>query len=192
MPRPLELHNRREFCKRITSVAAISSGVATLFPACSGNPTSSIPGSPLPTVAGASRAVPWPSRSPANSPLAATGGMALVTSTAGNFLVTRTGPATFIALTANCTHQACVVSGSTGSSFCMSVPRIGIRYVGPGRRRPRRRAAQSIPDAVCQQHPDHHLNPRVSCNCIRVAHSGVSMAKRAGDYKPDAGGSRIV
>jgi Rieske Fe-S protein len=57
MPRPLELHNRREFCKRITSVAAISSGVA-LFPACGG-----------------------------------------------------------IALTANCTHQACVVSASTGSSF---------------------------------------------------------------------------
>jgi len=43
--------------------------------------------------------------------------MALITSTAGNFLVTRTGPTTFIALTADCTHQACVVSDSTGSSF---------------------------------------------------------------------------
>jgi len=116
MPRPLELHNRREFCKRITSVAAISSGVA-LFPACGGNPTSSIPGSPLPTVAGSVTGGAVAVTISANSPLAATGGMALVTSTAGDFLVTRTGPTTFIALTANCTHQACVVSASTGSSF---------------------------------------------------------------------------
>ena len=50
-------------------------------------------------------------------PLATSGGMALVSSTAGQFLVTRTGASTFVALTAQCTHEACVVSLGTGSSF---------------------------------------------------------------------------
>jgi cytochrome b6-f complex iron-sulfur subunit len=45
------------------------------------------------------------------------GGMALVSSTAGQFLVTRTGASTFVALTAQCTHEACVVSLGTGGSF---------------------------------------------------------------------------
>ena len=51
------------------------------------------------------------------SPLAPTGGMALVTSTSGDFLVTRTGATTFVALTAECTHQACIVSLGTQNSF---------------------------------------------------------------------------
>jgi cytochrome b6-f complex iron-sulfur subunit len=53
----------------------------------------------------------------ATSPLSATGGMALVMSNVGSFLVTRTGANTFLALTAQCTHQACVVSSSTGQTF---------------------------------------------------------------------------
>jgi len=52
----------------------------------------------------------------ATSPLGSAGGMALIASNAGNFLVTRTGT-TFTALTAQCTHEACVVSSSTGQSF---------------------------------------------------------------------------
>jgi Rieske Fe-S protein len=51
------------------------------------------------------------------SPLAATGGMALVTSNAGDFLVTRTSATTFVALTAQCTHQACVVSDATSTTY---------------------------------------------------------------------------
>jgi len=43
--------------------------------------------------------------------------MALVTSTAGTFLVARTGATSFLALTAQCTHQACVVSNATSSSY---------------------------------------------------------------------------
>jgi cytochrome b6-f complex iron-sulfur subunit len=117
MQRRLEFHNRREFCKRIASVAALSGGFVTCLPACSGSPTGSIPGSPLPTVNGNVNGGAVAVTIGASSPLASTGGMALVTSTAGNFLVTRTGPTTFVALTAECTHQACVVSGSTGQAF---------------------------------------------------------------------------
>ena len=43
--------------------------------------------------------------------------MALVTSNGGDFLVTRTSATTFVALTAECTHQACVVSGATSNTF---------------------------------------------------------------------------
>lgn len=53
----------------------------------------------------------------ANSPLASSGGMALVTSPVGIFLVTRTSATAFIAVTAQCTHQACVVSNATSSSY---------------------------------------------------------------------------
>lgn len=65
------------------------------------------------------------------SPLASTGAMALVTSNSGDFLVTRTGTATFIALTAECTHQACVVSLGTPSSFVC--PCHGSEYDTSGR-----------------------------------------------------------
>lgn len=53
----------------------------------------------------------------ANSPLASPGGMALVTSAAGYFLVTRTSATSFLAVTAQCTHEACVVSNTTGTSY---------------------------------------------------------------------------
>ena len=66
----------------------------------------------------------------ASSPLATTGGMALVTSSVGNFLVPRTGTDTFIALTEQCTHEACVVSNSTGQSFVC--PGHGSEFDGPG------------------------------------------------------------
>jgi cytochrome b6-f complex iron-sulfur subunit len=76
----------------------------------------SISGSPLPTVSGtvSNGAV---TVNVATGPLATSGAMALVDSPAGQFLVTRTGASTFVAVTAECTHQACVVSLSSGTSF---------------------------------------------------------------------------
>jgi cytochrome b6-f complex iron-sulfur subunit len=116
MSRPVDIPNRREFCKRFASAAACTGGMA-LLTGCGGNPASSIPGTPLSTLTGAvSNGVVTVSIA-ANSPLSATGGMALVTSTAGSFLVTRTGPTSFIAVTAQCTHEACVVSSATSSSY---------------------------------------------------------------------------
>jgi hypothetical protein len=47
MHRRLEVHNPREFCKRIASIAALSGGFATVFSACNGNPTGSIPASAI-------------------------------------------------------------------------------------------------------------------------------------------------
>ncbi len=117
-------HGRRVFCKRIVTAAAYTGGLAAILPGCGGgNPASTIPGSPLPTVTGtvvrdANNNVTSVSVAVGTgSPLDATGGMALVTSGAGNFLATRTGAATFVVVTANCTHQDCAVSNSTGQTY---------------------------------------------------------------------------
>jgi Rieske Fe-S protein len=47
----------------------------------------------------------------AASPLASTGSAALVQSSAGNFLVSRTAQDAFTALTAICTHEGCTITG---------------------------------------------------------------------------------
>ena len=52
-----------------------------------------------------------------SSPLASTGGAALVQSSAGNFLVARTAPDTFTALTAVCTHEGCTITGYESSTY---------------------------------------------------------------------------
>jgi cytochrome b6-f complex iron-sulfur subunit len=114
MPRRLDLQDRREFCKRLASAAACTGGLA-LLPGCSGS--NSIPGSPLATMTGAITNSKLTLNIAAGSPLASQGGMALVTSPAGIFLVTRTSATAFLAVTAQCTHQACVVSNGTGTSY---------------------------------------------------------------------------
>jgi cytochrome b6-f complex iron-sulfur subunit len=108
---------RRAFCKRIVSVAACTGGLAAILPGCGSNPASSIPGQPLPTVSGTSANGAVSVAISAASPLNTTGGMALVTSSAGEFLVARTGQTTFAAVTAQCTHEACVVSSFTGQTY---------------------------------------------------------------------------
>lgn len=108
---------RRAFCRRIVSVAAYTGGFAAILPGCGGNPASSIPGQPLPTVSGTFANGAVSVAIATGSPLNTTGGMALVTSSAGDFLVARTGATTFVVVTAQCTHQACLVSSSTGQTY---------------------------------------------------------------------------
>jgi Rieske Fe-S protein len=115
--RDLDIQDRRTFCKRVVSVAAIGGGLPAVFAGCSSNAANSIPGQALPTVTGtvANGVVTVPIGS--GSPLAATGGMALINSPAGNFLATRTGASSFIVLTAICTHQTCVISNVSGQTY---------------------------------------------------------------------------
>jgi cytochrome b6-f complex iron-sulfur subunit len=51
------------------------------------------------------------------SPLAAVGSAAIVRSTSGDFLVSRSGTDTFVALTAICTHEACTITGFRASTY---------------------------------------------------------------------------
>lgn len=111
-------HGRRVFCKRIVTAAAYTGGLAVILPGCGGgNPTAANLGQPLPTTTGTVANGAVSVAVGTGSPLNATGGMALITSSAGNFLATRTGAATFVVVTANCTHQDCAVSNFTGQAY---------------------------------------------------------------------------
>ena len=66
----------------------------------------------------------------AGSPLDNVGGAALVESTAGVFLVSRTGAATFMALDAVCSHESCTVTGADGNVYVC--PCHGSRYSRTG------------------------------------------------------------
>ena len=56
----------------------------------------------------------------ASGSLANVGGAARVESTAGSFLVTRTGQDTFTVVTAICTHETCTITGLSGATYVCS------------------------------------------------------------------------
>jgi len=110
--------NRRGFCINACQVASLIA-LGTIFEDCGGSP-SSPSGDSAPaltkvngTVANNAVTVTVDT----NSPLASTGGAALVQSNAGSFLVARVSQDTFNAMTAICTHEACTIDGFTNSVF---------------------------------------------------------------------------
>jgi Rieske Fe-S protein len=121
--------SRRRFCAEACQAASCAT-LATLFSACgegSSSPTSPGGGmaSALPVLAGrfaASRV----QVTVAGSALAGAGGAALVESTAGVFLLSRTNETTFSAVEAVCTHEGCTVSGADGATYVC--PCHGSRY----------------------------------------------------------------
>ena len=117
--------SRRQFCTGACQ-AASGAALATLFSACGGSPTSpSGPASMLGVVAGQysnSRV----QVTIAGSALASIGGAALVESTAGVFLVARTGESAFSAVDAVCTHEGCTITGADGDAYVC--PCHGSRY----------------------------------------------------------------
>jgi Rieske Fe-S protein len=68
--------------------------------------------------------------SPAGSALADVGGAALVESTAGVFLISRTSASTFSAIDAVCTHEGCTITGADGATYVC--PCHGSRYSRSG------------------------------------------------------------
>jgi Rieske Fe-S protein len=66
----------------------------------------------------------------AGSALNDVGGAALVESTAGVFLVSRTDASTFTAIDAVCTHESCTITGSDGNVYVC--PCHGSRYSRSG------------------------------------------------------------
>jgi len=64
------------------------------------------------------------------TPLANVGGAARVESTAGLFLVSRTGDAAFTVIDGVCTHEGCTISGATSSEYVC--PCHGSRYSRTG------------------------------------------------------------
>ena len=109
------IQTRREFCACCSKAAGLLAlgGVA----GCGGSPTSPSSNSqPLASVSAtvSGRTVTVPT---AGNSLATVGGMAIVQTGIGNFLVTRTGATSANVLTATCTHEGCTVSNFSGSQF---------------------------------------------------------------------------
>lgn len=114
--------SRRRFC---------TGACAALVSACGGaSPTSpSAPASMLPVLPGqfaGSRV----QVAVAGSALDSAGGAALVESTAGLFLLARTGANAFTAVDAICSHESCTITGSDGNAYVC--PCHGSRYSRSG------------------------------------------------------------
>jgi len=102
---------RREFCAQACRLASVAAGGA-LIAACGGSPTSSVDaGTPLPSLTATRTNGVLTLTIDASSALASVGGMALVNSPSGSFLVGRTSQDACTVLTAICTHDGCTVSG---------------------------------------------------------------------------------
>jgi cytochrome b6-f complex iron-sulfur subunit len=116
--------SRREFCVQACQAASIVT-LGSFVQGCGGGGGN--PGSPsgggsdapqLPIISGtvANRVVSV-TIDPAGSPLANVGSAALVNTSSGNFLVSRSGQTFFIALTATCTHEQCNITGFENSNY---------------------------------------------------------------------------
>ena len=102
---------RRDFCvQACRAVSLITVGAA--LQSC-GSPTSPSGSSApaLPTINGSVASGTVTVTIDATSPLASIGSAALVQSSAGSFLVSRTAQDAFTALTAICTHEGCTITG---------------------------------------------------------------------------------
>jgi nitrite reductase/ring-hydroxylating ferredoxin subunit len=118
----LEENGRREFCTqacRGVAVAAFGGVLGSILEGCGGSGSTTGPSSfsRLPvidaTVANGSVAVTIDS----SSPLAAVGSAALIQTPSGDLLVAHTAQDSYLALSANCTHQACIISGYANQTF---------------------------------------------------------------------------
>jgi len=110
---------RREFCVQACQAASVAA-LGAVLPGCgsSNNPSSPSSNAPqLTTVSGSFANGAVTVTVDAASPLANVGGAALVQSSAGNFLVSRTAQDTFVALTAICTHEQCTVTGFQSAHY---------------------------------------------------------------------------
>ena len=129
------MQTRREFCGGLCLAAA--AGGALTIPGCGGGGggTSTSPsGTTAPSLARLTGTVAGNQVTVdigAGSALAATGGQAQVQAGSTSLLVARTGASTFSALTAICTHEACLIANGEGGAFVC--PCHGSRFDATGR-----------------------------------------------------------
>ena len=114
--------SRREFCAHAISLVT----VASLIEGCGGKGNPAGPGgggggggsaTALATVTGTVAGSTVTLSNVSGTPLASVGGAALVQAGNNSILVTRTGDASFNAMTAICTHEQCIVTGFQAGSF---------------------------------------------------------------------------
>jgi len=125
--------SRRAFCVQACQAASCLA-LAALAEACGGGGGGGIGPSNVPqlslvngTASGSTVQVTIDSA----SPLATVGNAALVRSSAGLFLVARTGDQSFVSLTSTCTHETCTITGFDGGNYIC--PCHGSRFTTGGR-----------------------------------------------------------
>jgi cytochrome b6-f complex iron-sulfur subunit len=108
---------RREFVTHACQAVSLAT-LGSILQGCGGSPSSPSSSAPaLAMVNGTAGGGAVTVAIDAGSPLASVGGAALVQSSAGNFLVSRTAQDSFTALTAICTHEQCTVTGFQSSRY---------------------------------------------------------------------------
>ena len=102
---------RRDFCVCACHAASLAA-VGSVLQGCGGSPTEPSTAAPaLPITGGSVNNNTLSITIDASSPLFAIGSATLVQSSLGNFLVAHTALDTFVALTAICTHESCLITG---------------------------------------------------------------------------------
>jgi cytochrome b6-f complex iron-sulfur subunit len=129
-----EQTTRRQFCQACAAgVAALGGALALQGCGGGGSPTSGdgISAASLPRVSGTLSGATMQVTIDASSPLASPGTLALVTGGGTSLLVARTGADSFTALTAQCTHAACLITAYSGQNYVC--PCHGSQYDTSGR-----------------------------------------------------------
>ena len=110
--------SRRTFCVHACQAASCLA-LGSLVPACGGGGGGSSPSNvpQLSVVNGNVSGNTVMVQIDSASPLAAVGGAAMVRSSGGAFLVSRTGSETFAALTSICTHETCTITGFDNMNY---------------------------------------------------------------------------
>jgi cytochrome b6-f complex iron-sulfur subunit len=122
--------SRRTFCVQACQAASCVA-LAALAEACGGGGSSPSNVPQLAAITGTLSGSTTQVQIDAASPLAAVGSAAMVRSSGGVFLVSRTGQDTFTALTSICTHETCTITGfDAGNYVC---PCHGSRFTTAGR-----------------------------------------------------------
>jgi cytochrome b6-f complex iron-sulfur subunit len=109
---------RRQFCAYSCQAATLLAVGA--LAGCGGGPTAPSPVSnaqQLPSLSGTVNGRNVTLTVDGSSPVASVGGVASVQSSLGQFLIARVSSDAFIALTSMCTHDACTITGHSGSDF---------------------------------------------------------------------------
>ena len=125
--------SRRRFCAGACE-AACGATLATLFSACGGassSPTSPSGAASMLGVLAGRFTGSGVQVTVAGSALADVGGAALVQSTAGVFLLARTGASAFSAVDAICSHESCTITGVDDATYVC--PCHGSRYNRSGK-----------------------------------------------------------
>ena len=107
---------RRTFCTQAAALTIFGGALGAILDGCS-SPTSPSNVATLPVVSGTPVSGVITLTIDSSSPLSAVGGAALVQTSLGDYLVAHTSQNAFVALSAICTHQFCIITGFANQTY---------------------------------------------------------------------------